>query len=73
MLVKVANAIRDSFRAHDYVCRLGGDEFAVILQNIDTVSVSTVAKKIDVINEKLADTSDGLPEIHISAGISLGH
>lgn len=73
ILVKVANAIRDSFRAHDYVCRLGGDEFAVILQNIDTVSVSTVAKKIDVINEKLADTSDGLPEIHISAGISLGH
>ena len=73
ILVKVANAIRDSFRAHDYVCRLGGDEFAVILQNVDTVSVSTVAKKIDVINEKLADTSDGLPEIHISAGISLGH
>ena len=73
ILVKVANAIRDSFRAHDYVCRLGGDEFAVILQNVDTVSVSTVAKKIDIINDKLADTSDGLPEIHISAGISLGH
>lgn len=72
ILVKVADAVRESFRSQDFVCRLGGDEFAVILQHVDSVSVSAVAEKIDVINRKLSDTSDGLPEIHVSAGISLG-
>ena len=72
ILVKVSEAIKDSFRSQDYICRLGGDEFAVILQHVDSVSISTVAEKIDVINKKLADTSDGLPAVHVSAGISLG-
>ena len=72
ILVKVSNAIKDSFRSQDYICRLGGDEFAIILQHVDSVSISTVAEKIDVINKKLADTSDGLPAVHVSAGISLG-
>ena len=72
ILVKVAEAIKNTFRSQDYICRLGGDEFAIILQHVDSVSISTVAEKIDVINKKLADTSDGLPAVHVSAGISLG-
>lgn len=72
ILVKVTNAIKDSFRSQDRICRLGGDEFAVILQHVDSVSISAVAEKIDVINKKLSDRSDGLPAVHVSAGISLG-
>ena len=72
ILVKVARAIKDSFRSQDCICRLGGDEFAVILRHVDSVSISAVAEKIDIINKKLSDTSDGLPAVHVSAGISLG-
>ena len=72
ILIKTANVIKETFRSQDYVCRLGGDEFAIILQHVDSVSVKAVAEKIHVINEKLADTSDELPEIHVSAGVALG-
>ena len=72
ILAKTAKAIKDVFRSQDYVCRLGGDEFAVILQHVDSVSVRAVAEKIHLINEKLRDTSDGLPAVHLSAGVALG-
>ena len=72
ILKKTAKAIRDVFRSQDYVCRLGGDEFAVILQHVDSVSLKAIADKVNVINYKLSDTSDGLPPVHLSAGIALG-
>lgn len=72
ILVKTAKAIKDVFRSQDHVCRLGGDEFAVILQHVDSVSLRAVAEKIHLINEKLGDTSDGLPAVHLSAGVALG-
>ena len=72
ILIKTARVIKETFRSQDYVCRLGGDEFAIILQHVDSVSVKAVAEKIHVINKKLADTSDELPAIHVSAGVALG-
>ena len=72
ILAKVARCIRESFRSQDHVCRLGGDEFAVILQHVDSVSLKAVADKVNLINDKLADTSDGLPAVHLSAGVALG-
>ena len=72
ILQKTAEKIKESFRSEDHVCRLGGDEFAVILHHVDSLSLRSVADKIDIINEKLADDSDGLPSIHLSAGLALG-
>ncbi len=72
ILVKVAETIKDAFRHGDHVCRLGGDEFAVILENVEPGSAETVAEKVDMINRKLNDTSDGLPPVQISAGVAIG-
>ena len=72
ILIKVAEAIKDAFRHGDHVCRLGGDEFAVILENVEPGSAQKVAEKVDMINRKLSDTSDGLPPVQISAGVAIG-
>lgn len=72
ILQKIATAIKSSFRAQDYVCRLGGDEFAVILVHINDEYSGVIEKKINLINNRLADTSDGLPYVQISAGAAFG-
>ncbi len=72
ILIKIANAITDSYRSQDYICRLGGDEFAVLPVHVSESSLAAVAAKVDNINKKLADTSDGLPYIQISAGVAHG-
>ena len=72
VLCKVADAINGVFRTKDYVCRLGGDEFTVIVTHIDRKELGVITNKIGLINNTLTDTSDGLPEIHISVGIAYG-
>ena len=72
VLQKIANAIRTHFRADDFACRFGGDEFVVLMVHADESGRSQVRTRFAQINGELADTSDGLPAISISAGIAHG-
>jgi diguanylate cyclase (GGDEF)-like protein len=70
ILIKLATVLRDSFRAEDYVCRIGGDEFAVIMVHCTSAMEDLIRGKVERANEKLQDTSDGLPPISISVGVA---
>ena len=70
ILIKLATVLRDSFRAEDYVCRIGGDEFAVIMVHSTSAMEDLIREKVEKANAKLQDTSDGLPPISISVGVT---
>lgn len=72
VIKKVAAAIKGQFRQDDYVCRIGGDEFAVLMTHAEPGHRALVSGKLDRINQALADTSDGLPAVSISAGVTHG-
>lgn len=72
ILQKIANVLRRSFRSEDYVCRIGGDEFAIVMLHADKELSNLIRKKIEKINQDLADTSDNLPLVSISAGVMYG-
>ena len=72
VLCKVATSIKNRFRTTDYVCRIGGDEFAVIVTEIKGEMHKMLSDKLDAMFEDVSDTSDGLPEFTISAGIAFG-
>ena len=72
LLKKVAGLIAGSFREKDMPCRLGGDEFAVIMVDMQPDMKDVICGKIEHIARVLADGSDGLPTVTISAGIAFG-
>ena len=72
IIVKIANALKNNFRANDCICRLGGDEFVVFMENIEKDHRDLIASKIEMINRELENTEDGLPAISISVGITHG-
>jgi diguanylate cyclase (GGDEF)-like protein len=72
VLVKVAEALKRSFRATDYACRIGGDEFAVVLMGLRGEMRAVVERKLKKISAELADTSDGLPKVTLSIGVAFG-
>ena len=71
-LVKVAQTIRNSFRAQDHVCRIGGDEFAVIMVHTDREHRELVKQKVAYINDILGRCEDGLPPFSLSCGVAYG-
>lgn len=72
VLVKVAEALKRSFRATDYACRIGGDEFAVVLMGMRGEMRAALERKLKKIGVELADTSDGLPKVTLSIGVAFG-
>lgn len=72
VLKKLADTLVHNFRSDDYVCRIGGDEFVVFMVHNDTERNSLINNKIEQINNQLSDTSDGLPAISVSCGVSHG-
>lgn len=73
VLKKVADTLMNNFRSDDYICRIGGDEFVVLMVHMDNKHHRLIRSKVDQINRELADTSDGVPAITVSAGISHGN
>lgn len=72
VLKKLANTLLYNFRSDDYVCRIGGDEFVVFMIHSDVNRDSLIVSKVDQINSQLSDSSDGLPAVTVSSGISHG-
>lgn len=73
VLKKAAKTIFNSFRSQDYICRIGGDEFAVIMIRSDSSMKDLIARKINMINEKLSvsDENDN-PPVSCSVGVAFG-
>ena len=71
-LKKVGRVLTDNFRSVDYICRIGGDEFTVFMVNLKDHPEDLIRRKVDQINEALADTSDGSPAVSMSVGVAIG-
>jgi diguanylate cyclase (GGDEF)-like protein/PAS domain S-box-containing protein len=67
LIRKVANLLRQSFRAEDIVARIGGDEFSVLLPQIDEKMVHTIVDRLRSDLEKLND-----PIMSLSIGLAVG-
>ena len=72
VLKKIVKTLSKNFRSDDYVCRIGGDEFVVFMVHADLGMQSLVESKAAHINRMLGDTSDGLPAISVSIGVTHG-
>ena len=70
-LQKIARTIKNRFRADDYVCRVGGDEFVVMMVHVDETAKSMIERKVREINEELSVSTDEVPPVSLSAGVSL--
>ena len=72
VLVKFADILKSNFRPDDFICRIGGDEFVVLMLHTKNVQQELIGNKIDIINQQLNSTGDGLPSVSISVGIMHG-
>ena len=72
VLVKLAEALNKVFRSTDYPCRVEGDQFAVVMTRMGEDARDVVFRKLELINNILADDSDDLPLITFSAGVAFG-
>ena len=70
VLMRVADVLKYSFRATDYVFRLGGDEFVVIMLNADSSMGDLVKNKINQANVMLQKPNDDIPPVSLSVGVA---
>ena len=73
VLKRAANAIMKSFRSQDFVCRIGGDEFAVIMVHSYVGLTDLIRRKVDTMNEVLAQGDETIPAVTVSVGVAFGH
>ena len=71
VLKKIVATLKRNFRSDDYICRISGDEFVVFMVHVSTASQDLIRGKVAAINRGLADLSDHLPAVSVSAGVSL--
>jgi len=72
VLIKLVRILKSNFRSDDYVCRIGGDEFVVFMVHAAQTRRNLIENKIHRVQEKLAETGDGLPQASVSVGITHG-
>ena len=70
VLCTAVEALKRHFRSVDHISRIGGDEFCIIMPRTDHDQGDSIRDKIIRINQELAEGSDDLPPITISAGIA---
>jgi diguanylate cyclase (GGDEF)-like protein/PAS domain S-box-containing protein len=67
VLRKVAQLLREFFRAEDIVARIGGDEFAILLANMDEIAAQALVARL---RTRLANLAE--PLISLSIGMAIG-
>ncbi|MDO4966311.1 MAG: GGDEF domain-containing protein [Lachnospiraceae bacterium] len=70
VVAKVANLFITSFKRSDYIIRTSQDEFEIFLLRMQQQDSNMLIERIDEINRKLKDTSDGVMEASVSVGVS---
>lgn len=73
VLKKVAEILKEQFRASDYIIRTGGDEFVVVMTKFYSLESVTakIKEKVQNINEILQSGPSGLPIVTVSVGVAL--
>ena len=72
MLCEVANILKSTSRAIDFLARLGGDEFGILLEDVvDTAEVRNIATRyLSSFSESLSVNDIKIP-LTVSIGIAL--
>ena len=71
--VRVAGALRLSFRAVDFVCRVGEGRYAVIMTRVKGAMDRQVAEKVGQINARLLEIAGGDPAAALTFGAAFCH
>jgi diguanylate cyclase (GGDEF)-like protein len=70
-LKKVANLLKEKFRASDMAFRVGGDEFCIIMTKVTPNEKNVIKDKITSVNEALAKPDEAVPlKLSLSVGIA---
>ncbi len=72
IVVRIADALRRSFRSVDYICRIGNDEFVIIMSRVSSDMRDVVFHKVEQINGALQQERDGMPPVSLSVGVAFG-
>nr|MBQ8253510.1 GGDEF domain-containing protein [Lachnospiraceae bacterium] len=70
VLVHLAQLLKGSVRATDYVIRWGGEEFLIVMPGCDSDQAMRIAEKI---REKVEQSNNGICKMTISIGVALYH
>jgi len=69
LIVSVAEVIKETIRAKDFLVRLGGDEFLIVFNGIDTEMAETIWQRIVQSYEKINQNENRQYIISVSHGI----
>jgi diguanylate cyclase (GGDEF)-like protein len=69
-LVALAQTLRSSARANDYVARLGGDQFAMLLPGTSLTTAAQLASAIRSLVGRVHDIRPGFGMIDVCIGVS---
>ncbi|MCR4645407.1 MAG: GGDEF domain-containing protein [Oscillospiraceae bacterium] len=69
---KLAEALKGTFRSEDYICRIGEYDFVVFMIHVSPKLRDLIENKVEHINDLLADTTDGVQELSVCAGVAFG-
>lgn len=67
---KVANQFLSLFKSSDYIIRISQDEFELFLPRMLKSDEQMLVDRINKINETLKNTSDDIPSVSVSVGVS---
>ena len=70
VVAKVAKLFTTSFKSSDYIIRTSQDEFEVFLLRMQQKDSEMLLERVDEINKKLKDSTDGVVEASVSVGVS---
>ena len=68
--VRVAGALRNSFRSVDLLCRISDDAFVVIMTRADSGIRNLIVNKVAQINAALGEPEGDLPPVTLSVGVA---